>query len=234
MDEQTTTDATTQDTGAETTAQPEEQHAEAVTTTEGEPTQTNTVSEETTEQPTEADAVVTWMQKKGIDPTDPEALSKLANMAQNAEKQMHKATVDASALKKQLEQSPGGELDTDNELVKELYGEVTAVKRAQAIDSFKQEVGLTAEQEKQMVGYLSENPTIGQLVNMGHLSLPQLYAMSVGSQIDTAKLKQDGGRDALQQLKNKQMSGALPGNSTTSAMSPPQTDAFRAALLGKS
>jgi len=232
MDEQqTTTDATTQDTGAEVTAQPEEQHAEAVTTTESEPTQTETQA--TAEEAAQSDYAA-WLEKKGIDPTDPEALAKVAQMAQNSEKAMHTKAQTAAELKKQLEASPSAQLDTDNTLVQELFGEVTAIKRSQAIDSFKSEVGLTPDDEQKMVTYLSEHPEKGQLVNAGYLSLSELHALSVGTKVDPKQLKQAGGREALQQLQNKQMASALPGNATTTAYSAPQTDAFRAALLGKS
>lgn len=221
--EESTTETTTQETGVETT-QLEEQHAEAVTTTD-ESTQATT-NDET--QSSGSD-YTEWLSKKGIDPSSPEALSKVAEMARNAEKLMHDSTVKAADLSKQLESSPV-QADTDNELVQQLFGEVTSMKRAQAVNDFKSEAKITPEQEQQMVSYLGDNPAMGQLVNAGYISLPQLQTLALGA--NTESIKSEGGKQALQQLANKQRASALPGNATTSDLKGEKGDAFLDALMG--
>ena len=227
MEESTTTEAPVETTSVEET-QPVSQETEAVTTTE-ESTQTTT--EESPSSASEEFNSAEWMQKKGLDPSDPESIEKLAKMAFNSEKLMHQSTEEKANLTKQLNESPVS-ADTDNELVQQLFGEVTSIKRAQAVEAFKKNTGLTDEQEQQMVSYLGENPQIGELINAGYISLPQLKAMAVGS--NEQAIKSQGGKEALQQLANKQRASSLPGNATTSTIKAAEEDAFLSGLMGKS
>ena len=224
MEESTTTEAPVESTSVEET-QPVSQETEAVTTEES----TQTTSEDTSSDESET---TEWLSKKGIDPSSPEALAKVAEMARNAEKAMHAKAQKASDLSKQLEESPAGQVDTDNELVQQLYGEVAAVRRAQAVNDFKARTGLSDDMEQKMVNYLSDNPQTGELINAGYLTLDQLYTLAVGS--DLKSVKSEGGKQALQQLANKQRAASLPGNATTSDLSGAKGDPFLDALMGKS
>lgn len=219
--EESTTEATTQESGVEET-QPVEQQTEAVTTTE-ESTQA------TTEEQTQSD-YSEWLSKKGIDPSDPEAMAKVAEMARNAERAMHEKAQQASSLSKQLGETPV-QVDTDNEIVQQLHGEVASLRLAHAVNEFKAQNSITQEQENQMSAYVKENPHIGQLIQAGYLTLPQLQTLSLGANAES--IKSEGGKQALQQLANKQRASSIPGNATTSSLQTEQGDPFLDALMGK-
>ena len=84
------------DNGAEASAQPVQPVGEAAAQPQ-EPAQG---------QPAQADETVAWLQSKGVDLSDPEAVRKVAQMAYNSEKQMTKAAQEASELRKSLGSEP--------------------------------------------------------------------------------------------------------------------------------
>lgn len=247
MEDEAITLTDSQDSGVQAT-QPEEQSAEAVNTTESEPQKTDQTSYEEAESqsepeaPAESDSTeeqkpeqtdnseddAEWLAKKGIDLEAPDAAAKLAKMYRNAEKAMHKNGQKASELEKKLQEQPV-DVDTDNPLVERLANEVVLMKRADAVRNFKSEVNLTPEQEAKMVSYISENPSMSELVNAGYLSLQQLYKLSGAGEIDPDTVKAQGGQEALEKLASKQRATAPKGAASNSnGTSTPKDDPFLA------
>lgn len=175
-----------------------------------------------------------WLQSKGIDPTDPEAVSKVAEMYRQAEKTMHQSTAKASELEKSLREDVAALPATDgqSDVVQQLAERVQALTVTTDVNAFFSAGGnaeLAAERralEPKMAEIVTENPTLGQLVKQGYMSYDQLAAMAKGSDAgrETA-LKAEGGKQALEQVASKQQARAIPGNATTSAMAPAVTKA---------
>lgn len=230
--EESTTDAATQDEQAQETAQPDTQtQAEADLTADSEPTPTTEPESEPTEEPAPADNssddLNDWAAKKGIDLSTPEGQAKALKSMREAEKAMHDKAKQASELQKQLQSQPVEEVSNDP-LVQNLAQEVVQMKRAQAVNDFIREVNLTPEQEQTMATYLTDNPAKAQLVNAGYMTLPEVYQLSGAAGITQAKLKQEGGKEALEKLANKQLATRPQGNATTHDT--PKEDPIAAAL----
>jgi hypothetical protein len=218
MDE-TTTDAATQDTGVEDySTQPEEQPAEAVYTP-GEPITTD--SEEEPEAPAPDNSTddfdyESWLAKKQIDPSTPEGKAQIAKSWRELEKKMHATTQQASELEKQVNSQPLADATTDP-AVQEALTRAARVETTLAVERWKSQNGITAEQDTALGQYLVENPQKAWLVKNGHLSYDDVYAMSGVGKTDPAALKQAGGKEALQALANKQRATSPTGNATSSA-----------------
>lgn len=235
--EPTTTDPTP-DAGAAEAAQPESVEQQAAATEPAEqPTTTEDAQAETPADEGDAgDDNLAWLQKKGIDPTDPEAVAKVAKMYRDAEKAMHDSTKKASELERALsggEQStPTSQLDIPQEWLEhpvlgqivERLGELeagqTQVSTVQAVNSFFTSNPEAKQFEKQMASIVTDNPAIGQLVKSGYLSYDQLLAMAKGSDSGRDdKLRTEGGREALQTVADKQQGRSLVGSATKSEFS---------------
>lgn len=218
MDEQTTTDATTQDTGAEVTAQPEEQHAEAVQTPDSEPQQPEETPESTEETLSDpSDELSDYWAKKGIDISTPEGQIKAAQSYREAEQALSRKAQEAAALKKSLDQPL--ELDTDNELLKDLAQQQMEDRRERAIERFVNEVNLSDEQEQKFAEYLVNDQNMVELINGGRLTLSQAYKLSGVNEVDQAQVKKAGGQEALRDLANKQRATAPKGSATSNVSS---------------
>lgn len=224
MDEQTITDPILPGgTGADEPAQPDAQDQSAASQP-SEPQQPNDAEETQTTEPSAQDENLAWLQKKGIDPTSPEAMSKLAEMYRNAEKQMHESTARASELSKTLAQDAkqptqpeGGE---EQEVVGQLVSEVQQLKQAQQISAFFGDAENGADRkayEPKMAELVTNDPNLKALVNAGYVSIDQLFYMAKGADPGQAqKLKSEGGREALEQLAQKQQGKAVTGAATSS------------------
>lgn len=164
-----------------------------------------------------------WLQKKGIDPTSPEAISKVAEMYRNAEKAMHESTSKASELEKTLsgglqEQIDQAKTDGNLDVVQELAAEIQNLKLQQNVNSFFNSQPEAKELEAKMTEIVNERPEIGNLVKSGYLSLGDLYNLAKASDPSREQqLKADGGREALQKVADKQQGRSVPGVATTSA-----------------
>jgi hypothetical protein len=218
MDETTTT-ATTQDTGVDNTTQPEEQQTAAVTTeqdtnnTEQGESTTESDTSSTTITETDEDDLSDYWSKKGIDISTPEGQLKAAKSYREAEKAMHSKSQKASELAKQLDKPV--QVDTDNPLLESLAQRFVAMERTQNIEKFVGQVNLTTEQENKMATYLIDNPEKADLVNQGYLSLQDLYTISGAKEpVDTSKIKKQGAQEALETLRNKQATTVPRGNAS--------------------
>lgn len=235
MEEQTTTTpAVTQDSGAVDTAQPAEQPAEAVSDTPSEPLSTDqsddiTPAADTSDdsaaaeepQSSNTDDITAWLSKKGIDPTSPEALAKVAEMARNSEKLMTKSRQEVAQAKKELE---GAFQNTDTT---DVAGQVQELKLKDMARDFVDRHPDARDDISGMVGYLQTNADIQTLTEAGVLSLEQVHAMYLNSPAQADKLKQQGGQEALTKLANKQRAAAVSGSaSSPSPQKPKADDAF--------
>lgn len=222
--EESTTDAAVQDVQA-LDAQPViEQPAEAETSS-SEPTQTQESHDEPaqTDNSTESEASRTftpeWLQSKGIDPNDPQAFEKVANMAYNSEKLMSKTRQQATELEKQMQSLPETQY-SDDPLVQEALSVARRAETTIQVAQWKQERGITSAEDQKLGEYVSSNPNLGQLYKSGALTLDNLYAMFRADTTDTAAIKQQGAKEALEGLANKQRTTAPTGSAVSSAPAP--------------
>jgi len=166
-----------------------------------------------------------WLKNKGIDPTSPEAITAVADKWRTAEREMHKKT-EESKLNKTItaenqqviaDASAQGANSADIALAR-----IAAMEVQSSVDRFFSSNPDAKQQEEAMVKIISERPAVGQMVRSGALGIDDLYAMTVGKNIDSVKAQ--GGQQALQQLANKQTAAAVPGAATTSAVAPKKGD----------
>ncbi len=198
-----------------------------------EPVAATTPPEPTEPAEPSTDENLDWLKKKGIDPTSPEAVSKVAEMYRNAEKAMHQSTAQASELKKSLSTpDPTAPVATD---VEGLTNKVAALERTIEVTTFMADPEHKAMESK-MAEMVTADPTLKALVNQGYMSVESLYYMAKGSDVSReAQLKADGGKEALERVAKNQQAKAVPGVATTSAMSNNEPeDAFLKGLTSKS
>ena len=218
MDE-STTDAATQDTGAEVTAQPEEQLAEAATTDSESTTTTDQQTEEETVEETttsDDDDLTDYWAKKGIDITTPEGQAKAAKSYREAEKAMTQKAQQASALEKQVNAQPL-DVDTDNELVRQALEKSNKLETTMAIREWKQTNNITPEQDEALGQYVVSNPDKAYLLKNGYLSYDDILSMSGVKNQDFSEAKKQGSREALQDVANKQRTTAINGSASQQA-----------------
>ncbi len=154
-----------------------------------------------------------WLQSKGIDPTSPEAIAKLADMARNAEKLMTTKAQEAAELKRSL-QTATPESDDD---MKQFLADY---KRDKMISSFEQSHPDFKELEPAMAGLLNNKTpsgySLGELVNAGVLGLEEVYTMAKGA-TDVESIKKAAQQEVLQTVANKQRAAGNIPNATNSA-----------------
>lgn len=193
-------------------AQPEEtDQAEAVE----QPTKDKPTKEEVKEEPSTDDNSKIdpseWLKKKGIDPTSPEAALKVAEMAANAEKQMHEATVKASQLEKTLDTGITEEAEaqglTDDERL-----DIVRIKTKLSVREFFDAHPEAKSLEPAMIEELKAKP---------HLAgdLESLYASALVKSGSLDSLKSQGKREGLESLARTQQAAVPTGNATTSGVS---------------
>jgi len=225
MDEDTTT-PTPEPTGGQTIngvavddqgmAVPQPEPSEPVEAVET-PTETPEQQEtETPAEPSDEDDTSDWLSKKGIDPSDPEAITKLAKSAREAEKAMHRNAQQRSELEKaakiapeQIPQDAAPELH-DNVRVRNLELRFEA-------QQWKMQNQDKLAYEPAMVEILSD-PNKKVLVQEGYLTMDDVYNMARGSNAGMeSNLKSQGKKEALTSLAQKQQAATPRGNATNSA-----------------
>lgn len=221
MDEQTTTDAPVQEQAPET-AQPEEQHAEAVTTDNSESTTTTDEERaEATQEPEQSDNssgddLSDWATKKGIDLSTPEGQAKALKSWREAEKAMHQSTQRSSELEKQLN-AAGFDQYSDDPTAQGAYELAKATQLELQVERWKQSQGITPEQDVAIGNYLQENPNHAYMLKNGYLTLDNIAAMSGALKQDSAAIKQQGSRETLEKLATKQQASSIPSSASTGA-----------------
>lgn len=193
-----------------------------------EPTSTNEASDEPVQATDNSDDdqadyadLKQWADKKGYDLTTEDGQARAWKSLREAEKRMHESTAKASQLEKTLTQSnptPGDLADTP--LVEQLAAEVRNLKTQQSVNSFWTQNPEAKEFEGKMAEIVTSRPEIGQLVTAGYLSIDDLYKLARSSDSGRdAKLKEDGGREALKKVAAKQQAKAVSGAATISQFS---------------
>lgn len=234
MEETTTDKELEQSTGAQE-AQPEQNEQPSAVE--------QPASQEQNNEPADDKAPVednlSWLEKKGIDPTSPEALAKVAEMYRNAEKAMHQSTTKASELEKALTTGEAIQPDysdiptevLDHPFVKTLVDRLDRIEATTSTLTLEQQIGNffaakpeAKAMEQQMAEIVTTRPEIGQLVRSGYLNLQDVYSMAAAESgaIETAKA--EGGREALQQVASKQQARAVVGSATSPEVSPATSD----------
>jgi hypothetical protein len=208
MDEQTTTEQSTVETGAPV-AQPEA--VETSPAAETAPVQPETeTSESTSTEPSADEQLKAWAQNKGIN-VESESELKLAQMARNAEKAMHEKSRKAAELEKSVVSGfdsavesdvNNGQLDPDDPRI--------AVRRLEIKQNVRDFFDTTPEAkdyEQDMIKIVQSKP---------HLSddLEALYALALKNDVSSKKdsLKSEGAKEALETLAQKQRASAPVGN----------------------
>lgn len=178
-------------------------------------------------QPAQAEDSAAWFVSKGIDPNDPSALQKVAEMARNSEKQMTKATQEASELKKSL--TPPVAQPQDGSSADPVIGEfIQDYRRDKLISGFKESHQDWQQQEPKMAELLGQPVqtaygqfTRSQLVNAGFMSLEDVYTMAKGSApVNTEQIQAQAKNEVLHTLANTQRAG---GGNAQASDSNPQT-----------
>lgn len=173
---------------------------------------------------------------KGLGIEDMSELSerelKLLKVAKDNQAEYQRNAQKASELEKSLTKSNAeaiadatthGEIDTA-ELA---LARVAALELQTSVNSFFNSNPDAKEHEQAMVKLVTDRPEVGLLVRQGALSVPDLYALARGGdQSIVAEAEAKGGKQALQQLANKQVAKAVPGSATTSSYSSDKKDAF--------
>lgn len=207
--------------GAEASAQP----IEAVQVEAEQP------KEPAQEAPVEStDDTAEWLSKKGFDPSDPEFATKIAKSYREAEKLALTKAQEASELKKSLIPEPSTNPQTfDDPNLAALSDFAQEYKRDKQLTAFKEAHSDWAEYETAMVDVLQtplNTPygvyTRSQLVNMGIVTLDDVYAIAKGSApVNTDQIKSQAQQEVLQTLANTQRAGSANAHasSTTPASS---------------
>lgn len=212
MEDNTTTDAVV-DSGVQDT-QPEANdiQAEAVDTTT-EDTQQDTSEPEVSE---ETDDTSEWLSKKGIDPTDPEAINKLAKSAREAERAMHAKAAKAKELERsmtEMSDESAEEIAYSTGQDPELLKRVQRFEVKSTINDFFAEHPEAKAYEQEMIQEMTNSGLYGSPEAM----LKAAYAMAVSKNPD--RLRSQARKDTLESLAQKQQASVPTGNATNAGIS---------------
>jgi hypothetical protein len=201
----------------------------------GQPQQPNV---QTAQPAAQVDDTADWLSKKGIDPTDPEAVMKIAKSYREAEKLALSAAQEASELKKSLapQGQPSSQDGTQGDpMVQEMYQDW---KRDKLVNGFKESHRDWQQYEPVMVEKLHEqvNTPYGvysrsQLVNAGFMSLEDVYTMAKGSApMQTEQIQAQAKQEVLQTLANTQRAGGGTAQASNSNPQAQTEDPIAAAI----
>lgn len=152
-----------------------------------------------------------WLKKKGIDPSDPEAITKLAKSAREAERAMHAKAQKASELEKTIE-SQSDEYAEQTALQTgqdpELLKRVQRVEVQSAVRDFFTENPEAREIETEMIAELQKRPYLAG-------DLDALYKVVKASDLDS--VKSQASKDTLTKLAQNQQAAVPTGNAVNSS-----------------
>lgn len=169
---------------------------EEQTASEEQPSESTEVSTEEKQEETQTgDAIDEFLAKKGIDPSKPEDVRKLADMYANAEKGFYQKSQEKAKLERELANAQPAQSTPDQQAL----SEVRALKTQMDVEKWKQDKKLTPETEQKMMDWFSQpivnngkqvldangNPIIrGYLFTNGLISLDDVYNF-VGGNVNT-------------------------------------------------
>lgn len=217
MDDSTT--SAPADTGVEASTQPD-------TSVDTQAADTTTVSAEAETDSQEAehsqaiDDNLKWLQEnKGIDPSSPEAMAKVAEMYRNAEKQMHESKSKKTELQAELQPSQEELNQYQDDPTAQLTARLQAIEMERGVERFFNSNPDAKQYEEKMTEMVTTDPNLRLLVNNGYLGIENLYQMAKGADSSREQtLKTDGGREALQKVADKQQARAVTPAASSSAM----------------
>lgn len=188
-------------------------------------TESTEVSDSTKETETQTgDAIDEFLAKKGIDPSKPEDVRKLADMYQNAEKGFYQKSQEKAKLERELANAQPAQSTPDMQAL----SEVRALKTERAVEKWKQEKNLTPETEQKMMDWFAQpiikdgqpvldangNPIIkGYLYANGLISLDDVYNF-VGGNVPQSEEKRQAITEELRNEVKKEMSARQAAKST--------------------
>lgn len=147
------------------------------------------------------DSLSEYLAKRHIDPNDPDALLKVAEMHRNAEKKLNESSQAKAKLERQIADGNIKQITPDQQAL----AEVRSLKAQMSVSDWKRQKGLTSDEEQRMIEYLSEPlrddngnqvviPGTGQaltratLITQNLLSLDDVYKIVGGGTAETTKV----------------------------------------------
>ena len=202
----------------------EETNEEQTASSEQEATSAPEVSNTQTTETQTGSEIDEFLAKKGIDPSKPEDVRKLADMYQNAEKGFYQKSQEKAKLERELANAQPTQSTPDMQALTE----VRALKTEREVEKWKNEKKITPETEQKMMEWFSQpivkdgqpmvdmngNPIIrGYLFTNGLVSLDDVYNF-VGGNIGEVKDKAQNLTEELRQEVKKEMSARQAAKST--------------------
>lgn len=202
---------------------------------------------ESTETTQTGDAIDQFLAKKGINPNDPNAIRKIAEMYQNSEKGFYSKSQEAAQLQRRLAQQQAQQATPDQQAL----SEVRAMRIEMDTKEWMNSHNLSAVDEQKMVEYINQpltdrqgnvviNPmtgapyTKGVLVNNGQLNLDDVYKLAgCGRQQEVETLKANLRKEVENEMAARQAAKRPSSNATNSTQfgKAEQEDPFLAGLF---
>jgi hypothetical protein len=214
------------------------------TDSENEANEAPAVEESTTQT---GDAIDEFLAKKGINPSDPNAIRKIAEMYQNSEKGFYNKSQQVAQLQRNLAQQQRQVSLPDQQAI----SEVRSLRIEMDTKDWKASHNLSAEDEQKMVEYISQpltdwqgrpivNPvtgvplTKGTMVNNGQLSLDDVYRLAGCGQQKVDNLKADLRKQVENEMAARQAAKRPAAKATDSTQfgKAEQEDPFLSGLFG--
>lgn len=180
------------------------------------PAEVESTQEEETPAPVAEDDTSRWLQAKGIDPSDPEAINKLAKSAREAERAMHEKAKRAKELERSMTEMSD---ETAEQVAISTGQDPELLKRLQrfevksTISEFFTENPEAKQYEQEMIQEMSNSGLYGSPEAM----LRAAYAMAVAK--NPEKVKSQAKRETLENLAQKQQASVPTGNATNAGIS---------------
>ena len=203
--------------------------------------------ESTQEETQTSDGIDEFLAKKGIDPSDPNAIRKIADMYRNSEKLAYNKSQQTAQLQRQLAQQNQQTALPDQEAL----NRVRNLEIQMQAKEWKSTHNLSAEDEQKMVEYISRpivdnqgnpkiNPltgtpyTMGMLVNNGILPLDDVYRLAGCGIKQVDDLKANLRKEIENEMAARQAAKRPSSNATNSAQfgEAKQDDPFLTGLFG--
>jgi hypothetical protein len=194
------------------------------------------------------DAIDEFLAKKGIDPSDPNAIRKIADMYRNSEKLAYNKSQQTAQLQRQLAQQNQQTALPDQEAL----NRVRNLEIQMQTKEWKSTHNLSAEDEQKMVEYINRpivdtqgnpkiNPltgtpyTMGMLVNNGILPLDDVYRLAGCGVKQVDDLKANLRKEIENEMAARQAAKRPSSNATNSTQfgKAEQDDPFLTGLFGE-
>jgi hypothetical protein len=196
------------------TSSPQSQVADEPAATETPTTEETQPETKTQEAPAESadDGFAKFAQAKGFDPADlTDRERKALEMARASEQRMHEATAKSRELETTMASNPNLAY-TGDQNYDQLALEVNNIKIQNRVNDFFNANPEARSYETKMAEIVQQRPHLQN-------DLDALYALAVNSPDRQSELKQEGGRQALTNLAQKQSAVPPVSNATTGATS---------------